>query len=83
MLEAIAMLRSLIDMPGDQIHLKLYENDGAVMLYHMLVNPDPYLFSFTGENRRKRVPLAIKQAILKVKFTKYCFILKTNMWFQY
>jgi len=48
------------------------------MLYHMLVNPDPYLFSFTGENRRKRVPLAIKQAILKVKFTKYCFILKTN-----
>ncbi|XP_067931880.1 neurobeachin-like protein 1 [Watersipora subatra] len=64
-LEAVGMLQELLDNPFNiQLHLKMCEDDGAILLYHLLVNPGPY-----SHNRRRCVSLAVKQAVLKVQLT--------------
>lgn len=66
-LEAIGLLQFLLDNPhNDQLSLKLYENDSAISLYHVLVNPEPYM-----EHRRRRVPHSTKLAVLKVRIVGY------------
>ena len=56
------MLQDMLENPiNHQLYIKLFDNDSAILLYHLLVNPDQY-----QGYRRRRIPFSIKQAVLKV-----------------
>lgn len=47
---------------NDQIYLKMFENDAALLLYDLLINANPQ----SSHDHHRTVPLNIKKLALKV-----------------